>query len=171
MVNLRHRRGQQDLVTALANRGTEGTLLEKVTYDWLSQIKSFIKVRLSDQPMTYTFTQTLYAFKTEVNIKPPPGAIKTIRVQELTKGRGGRGRGRYSGRYSEIVKFGRSRGSRGYSGGTYSRPGSSYSRSVSKVITLKNGNKKDYRASIKFDNDFYNYMADGQRDKLYRERK
>ena len=44
--------------------------------------------------MTYTFSQALYEFKTEVNIKYPPGSIQTRRVQELTKGRGGRGRGR-----------------------------------------------------------------------------
>ena len=42
--------------------------------------------------MTYTFSQALQEFKTEVNIKYPPGAIQTRRVQELTKGRGGHGR-------------------------------------------------------------------------------
>ena len=73
--------------------------MEKVTFDWLGQIKSSIKVRRSDWPMTYTFAQALQAFKTEVNIKHTPGEIKTRRVQKLTKGRGGRGRGRYSGRY------------------------------------------------------------------------
>ena len=57
------------------------TFLEKVTCDWLGQIKSSIKVRLSDWPMTYTFAQALHAFKTEVNIKHPTGAIQTIRVQ------------------------------------------------------------------------------------------
>ena len=35
------------------------TLLEKVTFDWLGKIKSSIKVRLYDRPMTYTFTQAL----------------------------------------------------------------------------------------------------------------
>ena len=50
--------------------------------------------------MTYTFAQALQEFKTEVNIKHPPGAIQTKRVQELTKGRGGRGRGQDSGRYA-----------------------------------------------------------------------
>ena len=55
-------------------------LLEKVTCDWLGKIKSSIKVRLSDRPMTYTFTQALQYFKTEVNIKFPPGAVATRRV-------------------------------------------------------------------------------------------
>ena len=86
------------------------TLLEKLTCDWLGQIKSSIKVRLFDWPMTYTFAQALQAFKTEVNIKHPPGAIQTKRVQELTKGRGGRGRGRDSGRYAGRGIFGRGRG-------------------------------------------------------------
>ena len=57
------------------------TLLEKVTCDWLSQIKSYIKVRLYDRPMNYTFVQALQAFNTEVNIKYPPGAIQTRIVQ------------------------------------------------------------------------------------------
>ena len=61
------------------------TLLEKMTCDWLGQIKSSIKVRLSDRSMTYTFAQALHALKTELNIKYPPGAIQTIRVQELSK--------------------------------------------------------------------------------------
>ena len=103
------------------------TFLEKVTCDWLGQIKSSITVRLSDHTMTCTFAQTLQAFKTEVNIKYPSGEIQTRRVQELAKGRGGRRRGR----------FGRGRGGRGYGGGSYSRPGSIYSRPGSKVITLK----------------------------------
>ena len=34
-------------------------LLEKVTYDWIGKIRSSIKVKLSDRPMTYTFAQTL----------------------------------------------------------------------------------------------------------------
>ena len=86
------------------------TLLENLTCDWLGQIKSSIKVRLFDWPMTYTFAQALQVFKTEVNIKHPPGAIQTKRVQELTKGRGGRGRGRDSGRYAGRGIFGRGRG-------------------------------------------------------------
>ena len=94
------------------------TFLEKVTCDWLGQIKSSIKVRLSDRPMTYTFAQALQAFKTEVNIKHPPGAIQTRRVQELIKGRGGRERGRDSGRYAGIGRFGRGRGGIGYGGGS-----------------------------------------------------
>ena len=40
------------------------SLLEKVTCDCLRKIKSSIKVRLSDRPMTYTFTQALQHFKT-----------------------------------------------------------------------------------------------------------
>ena len=76
------------------------TLMEKVTCGWLGQIKSSIKVRRSGRPMTYTLAQALQALKKEVNIKYPPGEIQTRRVQELTKGRGGRGRGRYSGRYA-----------------------------------------------------------------------
>ena len=83
------------------------TLLLKVTCDWLSQIKRSIKLRLSDRPMTYTFTQALNAFKTEVNIKYPPRAIQTTKVQELTKGRGQRGRD--YGRYTERERFGRGR--------------------------------------------------------------
>ena len=63
-------------------------LLEKVTCDWIGQIKSSIKVRLSDRPMTYNFAQALQAFKTEVNIKYPPGVVATRRVQEMGKGRG-----------------------------------------------------------------------------------
>ena len=39
------------------------TFLEKVICDWISQIKSSIKVRLSDRPTTYTFVQALQAFK------------------------------------------------------------------------------------------------------------
>ena len=76
------------------------TFLEKVTCDWLGQIKSSIKLRLYNWPMTYTFARALYAFNTEVNIKHPSGEIQTRRVQELTKGRRGRGRGRDYGRYS-----------------------------------------------------------------------
>ena len=91
--------------------------------------------------MTYTFTQSLQAFKTEVNIKHPLGAIHTRRVQGITKGRGGRGTGRDSGRYAGRGRFGRGRGGRGYGGGSYSRTGS-------KVITLKNGKKIDYHAFI-----------------------
>ena len=106
-----------------------------------------------------------------MDIKYPPGAIKTIRVQELSKGRGGHGRGRYYGRYAVRGIFGRSRGGRGCGGGSYSGPGSSYSRPGSKVVTLKNGKKIDYHASIKFDNDVYNNMTDDQRDTLHRERK
>ena len=121
--------------------------------------------------MTYTFVQALQEFKTEVNIKYPPGEIQTRRVQELTKGRGGRRRGRYSGRYAGRGIFGRGGGVRGYGGGSYSIPGSSYSRPGSKVITLKNGKKIDYHASIKFDNYVYNNMTDDQRDTLHRERK
>ena len=93
--------------------------------------------------MTYTFAQELHAFKTEVNIKHPPGEIQTIRVQELTKGRGGHGIGRDSGIYAGRGIFVCGRGNRGYGGGSYSIPGSSYSRPGSKVITLKNGNKID----------------------------
>ena len=119
------------------------TLLEKVTCDWLDQIKSSIKVRLSDRPMTYTFAQALQAFKTEVNIKHPPGAIQTIRVKELAKRIGGRRRERDSRIYAGRGGFGRGIGGRGYIGGSYSRPISSYSRPGSKVITLKNGNKID----------------------------
>ena len=78
--------------------------------------------------MTYTFAQALHAFKTEVNIKHPPGEIQTRIVQELTKGRGERGRGKDSGRYVGRGRFGRGRRCRGYGGGSYSRPGSSYSR-------------------------------------------
>ena len=48
--------------------------------------------------MTYTFAQALHAFKTEVNIKHPPGAIQTRKVQELTKGRRGHRRGQDYGR-------------------------------------------------------------------------
>ena len=90
------------------------TLLEKVTCDWLGQIKSSIKVRLSDLTMTYTFAQELQAFNKEVNIKYPPGGIQTRRVQALSKGRGGRGRGRDSGRYAGRGRCGRGRGGRGY---------------------------------------------------------
>ena len=36
---------------------------------------------------------------------------------------------------------------------------------------MKNGNKIDYHASIKFDNDVYNNITDNQRDTLPRERK
>ena len=70
--------------------------------------------------MTYTFAQALQAFKTEVNIKHPPGAIQTRRVQELTKGRGGRGRGGDSVTYAGRGRIGRVRGGRGYVGGRYS---------------------------------------------------
>ena len=45
--------------------------MEKVTFDWLGQIKSSIKVRLSYRHMIYTFTQALQALKTELNIKHP----------------------------------------------------------------------------------------------------
>ena len=114
--------------------------------------------------MTYTFVQALQEFKTEVNIKYPPGEIQTRRVQELAKVRGGRGRGRDSGINSGRGRFGRDRGGRGYGGGSYSRPGS-------KVITMENGKKIDYHASIKFDNYVYNNMTDDQRDTLHRERK
>ena len=103
--------------------------------------------------MTYTFAQALQSFKTEVNIKNPPGEIQTIRVQELTKGRGGRGRRLDSGRYAGRGRFGRGIGGRGYGGVSYSIPGSSYSRPGYKFITLKNGGEIDYHASIKFDND------------------
>ena len=74
------------------------TLLENVTCDWLGQIKSSIKVRIFDRPMTYMFTQALRSFKIEMNIKYPPGAIQNRRVTELTKGRGGRRRGGDPGR-------------------------------------------------------------------------
>ena len=75
--------------TYLKNEGREvqsdqiklGAFLEKVTCDWLGQIKSSIKVRLSDRPMTYTFTQVLQKFKTEANIKHPQVEIKTRRVE------------------------------------------------------------------------------------------
>ena len=100
--------------------------LEKVTYDWLSQIKPTTKVILSNHPMTYTFTQALHAFKTKVNIKYPPGSIQTRIVQELSKGRGGYGRD--SGRYTVRGRFGRGREGQGYVGGSYSIPGYSYSR-------------------------------------------
>ena len=53
------------------------TLMEKLTYDWLGQIKASIKVRLSDWPTTYRFahaSHALHAFKTEVSIRYPPGA-------------------------------------------------------------------------------------------------
>ena len=87
-------------------------LLEKVTCDWLGQIKSSIKVRLYDRPMTYTFAQALQAFKTEVHIKYPPGSIQNRRVQELSKRRGRRGRRRDSGKYAGRGRFGRGRGGR-----------------------------------------------------------
>ena len=114
--------------------------------------------------MTYTFAQALQAFKTEVNVKHPPIEIQTRIVQELTKGRGGHERGIDSGSYTGRGGFGRGRGGRGYSGSSYSGPGS-------KVITLKNGKKIEYHASIKFDNDVYNNMTGGQRDVLHREKK
>ena len=69
-----------------------------------------------------------------------------------------------SGRYAGRVRFGRGRGGRGYGGGSYSRTGS-------KVITLKNGRKIDYHASIKFDNDVYNNITENQRNALHRKRK
>ena len=72
--------------------------------------------------MTYTFAQALQAFKTEVNIKYPPGEIETRIVQELTKGRCRLGRGRYSGIYAGRGIFGSGRVGRGYGGGSYSRP-------------------------------------------------
>ena len=86
--------------------------------------------------MTYNFAQELQAFKTEVNIKYPPGAVATRRVHEMGKGidkgrYGGRDPGRYGGRDRESGIFGRGRG-RGYS------PKLGY-----KVITLMNGNKID----------------------------
>ena len=121
--------------------------------------------------MTYTSPQSLQAFKIEVNIKYLPGEIQTIRVQELTKGRVGHRRGRYSGRYVQRGIFGRGRGGREYGGGSYSRSGSSYSRPGSKVIPLENGKKIDYDASIKSDNDVYSNVTYGQRDTLHRERK
>ena len=39
-------------------------LLEKVTCDWIGKIKSYIKVRPSDRPMTYTFYKVMQALKT-----------------------------------------------------------------------------------------------------------
>ena len=53
--------------------------------------------------MNCTFTQALKYFKTEVNIKYPPGAVAIIRVQEMGKWRvrgiyGGRDSGIYGGR-------------------------------------------------------------------------
>ena len=90
-------------------------LLYKVTCGWLGQIKSSIKSRPSDIPTTYTFSQSPQAFKTEVNIKYPPGAVATRRVQEMGKSRGRvRYKGRDSVRYGGIFRgqgiFGRGRG-------------------------------------------------------------
>ena len=56
-------------------------MLEKVTCDWLRQIKSSLKVIISDKPMTYTFDQAVQDFRTEVNIKYPQGEVSTIIVQ------------------------------------------------------------------------------------------
>ena len=69
--------------------------------------------------MTYIFAQALQYLKREVNIKYPPGAVSTIRVKKLGKGRGrgryvGRDSGRYGGRDRVSVIFGHVRG-RGYS--------------------------------------------------------
>ena len=55
--------------------------------------------------MIYTFAQALQALKTEANIKHTPGEIQNRRVQELTKGIGGRIRGRYSVRYAGRGRF------------------------------------------------------------------
>ena len=79
----------------------------------------------------------------------------------------GRGRGRYgvkdTGRY-----VGRGRGS-----GIFGRGrGCGYSPKLgSKVITLMNGKKIDYHASIKLSDDIYHQMTNDQQETLHRERK
>ena len=139
-------------------------LLEKFTCDWLRKIKSSIKVRLSDRPMTYTFDQALQAFKTEVDIKYPPRAVTIRIVQELGKLRGRviyvvRDSRRYGGRFRGSGIFGGGRG-QGY-----------IPKLVSKVITLMNGKKVYYHAYIKFSDDKYHQMKNDQKETLQRERK
>ena len=139
-------------------------LLEKVTCDWISQIKSSIKLRLSYRPMNYTFNQSLQYFKIKMNIKYTTGGVAIRRLQETGKGRyrgrhGGRDSIRYGGRGRGSGRFGRGRG-RGYS-----------PKLGSKVITLMNGKRIYYRASIKFSDDIYHQMTNNQRETIHVKRK
>ena len=114
--------------------------------------------------MTYIFSQSMQAFKTEVKIKHLPGAVVTRIVQEMEKGigRGRYGRGDsgiYGGRGRESVRFGHSRG-RQY-----------IPKLGSKVITLINWKKIDYHTSVKFSGGIYHQMTTYQRKYLQRERK
>ena len=140
------------------------SLLEKFTFGWLGQIKSSIKLILSDRPITYTFAQAVQTFKTDVNIKYPPVEVPTRIEQEMVKGRGrGKYGGMYSGRYS-----GRGRGSGIF--GHYR--GLGYIPKLgSKFIALVNGKKIDYHASIKFSGDIYHQMTNNQQENIHRERK
>ena len=127
-------------------------LLEKVTCDWLGQIKSSMKVRLSDIPTNCTFAKVLKAFKMEVDIKYTPVAVAIRRVQEMGKWRG---RGRYGGRDSGRY------GGRGRGSGIFGRGrGCVYIPKLgSKVITIMNGKKIEYHASIRFSDDIYHQMT------------
>ena len=104
-----------------------------------------IAIELTRDPVTYTYNQALLTFKTEVSKKYPPNhpTSSTRRIKEVGKRKPKGGGGR------EVKK----------------------TRNDSKIITLKNGRKIEYRPSFNFPPKVYNQFKKEQKDMLTRDRK
>lgn len=106
-------------------------LLDKVTADFLSEIKASVNIALTATPMTMTYELDLSSFRNAVNQKYPP-QVGTSHPYQPTRGAqrrhvrelntGGRGRGN------------RGRGRRGY-GGHGGRGGGGRGRGVYRTVT------------------------------------
>jgi hypothetical protein len=114
-------------------------LLDKVKADFLNPTKAQLEIELSRIPMTMTYEQSLALFCNMVNHKHPPqvGTVNHRTRRQINQastggcgsgGRGGRGRGGCGGRH------GRGSGHK--------------TRTDSKMITLTDGSKIEYHASL-----------------------
>ena len=114
-------------------------LVDKISADFLKEVKAGISIELTKQPMTMTDEIALAAFRNEVNRQHPPQMSQNTRVRgnvrEMNQG------GRFGGR-------GRGPG-RGRRGGRSNR-GAKRTRRDSTFITLTDGTRVEYHPSFNF---------------------
>ena len=134
-------------------------LVDKISEDFMKEVKAGLSIELSKQQMTMTYETALAAFRNEVNRQHPPQMSQNTRVRrnirEMNQGGrfGGRGRGR--GRFG-----GRGRGGRGIK----------RTRTDSTFITLTDGTKVEYHPSFNFPPHIYKKMKQEDVDRLRAQR-
>ena len=134
-------------------------LVDKISADFMKEVKAGISIELTKQPMTMTYKIALAAFQNEVNRQHPPQMSQNTRVRrsvrEINQG------GRFGGR-------GRGRG-RGGRGGRSGR-GTKQTRTDSSFITLTDGTRIEYHPSFNFPPHIYKKMKQEDIDRLRAQR-